>query len=312
MNVRRDQLQPEKITAQGRFDLSAEILPHLGANLVSLQVEGREYIFWDDTELPDDEHFLGGFTMFPTPCRLAGSTYEFEGRRIEQRKHGEPVSTHGLVRDEPMAFEHFGDRLVCSLEIKPGHPVYEGFPYHCRLQVEHALQERGLKVSFEVENLDTRPLPCGYGIHPFWRIQGTRREVSVRIPCERTLELAELIPTGRSFSLAGTELDLREWRNIESLFIDNIFWPRRPGDTAGIRFEAAGMRLQISAADCFPHMIVYAPEGEDFLCVENLTTSPNAPNLCAAGFAEVANMLVVAPGAKAGGWISYEFFPLTD
>lgn len=43
MNVRRDQLQPEKITAQGRFDLSAEILPHLGANLVSLQVEGREF-----------------------------------------------------------------------------------------------------------------------------------------------------------------------------------------------------------------------------------------------------------------------------
>ena len=52
-------------------------------------------------------------------------------------------------------------------------------------------------------------------------------------------------------------------------------------------------------------MIVYAPKGKPFVCVENLTTCPNAPNLVAAGKGDVASMLVVAPGKKAEGWIRY-------
>ena len=61
-------------------------------------------------------------------------------------------------------------------------------------------------------------------------------------------------------------------------------------------FKDQGRRLRIEAGDCFPHMIVYAPEGAPFVCVENLTTCPNGPNLLTAGKGDLANVLVGKPG----------------
>jgi len=305
------QLVPERISRHGTdFPFTVRVTPGLGANLVSFEVDGIELIHWDTSTLPDENNFTGAFTMFPTPCRLDNCSYDFEGQHIVQRKRDEDVFIHGLVRDEMMAFETDCDRITCWLDITPEHPVYEGFPYSCRFTVEHELHAHGLTVRFRVRNNDTRNIPCGYGIHPYWRIHGDRADVIVRIPCDRTLDLANLVPTGRSSSVAGTDLDLREGRNIDGLFIDNVFWPRQPGDSAEVLFRAIAKRLVIEAGDNFPHMIVYAPEGKPFLCVENLTTTPNAPNLVTAGHADVASMLIVPPGESVEGWIKYSVLPM--
>jgi aldose 1-epimerase len=301
-------LEPVTIEREGAFSIRAAVTPRFGANLVSLRVDGAELIHWDPKAfLAGDADLTGAFNMFPTPCRLANSRYAFDGRDIVQTKRGEPEPIHGLVRDEPFAFKAGRDRIVSSLTIDPNHPVYEGFPFSCVLAIEHALHETGLTVRFALENMDSRIIPFGYGIHPHWRIQGRREDVAVRIPCAHALDLQDLIPTGSVASVEGTALDLREWTGIGDLFIDNAFWKRAPGTTANVLFEAVGKRMVIEASDNFPHMIVYVPEGEPFFCVENLTTCPNAPNLATAGHGELANMLVAAPGQVVEGWIKYTF-----
>ncbi len=303
--ITEEQLRLETISRTGPYELSAQVTPKCGANLVSFKVDGVELIYWDGLAPQADDAFTGAFNMFPTPCRLADSSYEFEGKRIAQKKGGEDVFIHGLVRDEVMAYRNDGGQISSWLEITPEHPVYEGFPFKCTFTVTHALHETGLTVSFALQNHDGCNIPFGYGIHPFWRLQGQRQDVSVRIPCDHILELADLVPTGRYLPVAGTELDLREARNIEHLFIDNAFWKRAPGAAAELVLDAIGKKIIIEASDNFPHMIVYAPEGKPFLCVENLTSCPNAPNLVTAGKGEVANMLVAAPGQTVTGWIKY-------
>lgn len=306
------QLLPQTIARRERFGLSAQVTPKLGANLISFKVNGTELIYWDETGSVTKDGFTGAFNMFPTPCRLDNCSYEFEGKKIVQKKRGKEVSIHGLIRDEIMEWRNDADSITSWLDITPKHPVFEGFPFKCTFSITHALHENGLTVKFKVQNNDSCNIPFGYGIHPFWRIQGQRRDVSVRIPCDYILELKDLVPTGNYLPVEGTELDLRILRSIEKFFIDNAFWKRKPGDTAEVVFKAIGKRVIIEASDNFPHMIVYAPEGKPFLCVENLTTCPNAPNLVSAGKREVAGMLIVPPGKVTEGWIKYSIEPIKD
>lgn len=297
--------EPQSIARRGAFDLRAQVTPLYGANLVSFSVDGSELIFWDPKGLLAGRTFTGAFNMWPTPCRLANCSYPFEGRKIVQRKHGEDLFIHGLVRDESMQFRNDGDSITSWVEIGPGHAAYEGFPFRCVFRVTHALHESGLTISYEVENRDTRNLPFGFGVHPFWRIHGSRRDMVLRIPCDYTLELKDLVPTGNVEKVEGTKLDLRKPRHIDKFFVDNAFWKRNPGDTAEVLFSALGKRMTIEASDEFAHMIVYAPARKKFVCVENLTACPNAQNLAAVGKKDVAGLTVVPAGQKAGGWIKY-------
>lgn len=303
--VTKDRLVPETIHGNGRLKLTAQITPRLGANLISFTANGRELLFWNPRALLAGKHWSGAFNMFPTPCRLANCSYTFEGRKIRQRKNGEDVFIHGLIRNESMECRNDGNAITSWIDIEPGHPVYEGFPFACRFSISHILDDSSLTVRFRVKNNDSRNLPFGYGIHPYWRIQGRRKDVLVRVPCDNTLDLTDLVPTGGYTSVDRTDLDLRALRSLERLNADNIFWPRKPGDTAEIVLKAARLKIDIAAGNNFKHMIVYSPTRRPFVCVENLTSSPNAPNLVTAGKGETATMLVVKPGKTEEGWVKY-------
>lgn len=302
-----DDLQPETLeaTVEGRA-ISLSILPRMGANLVSFRVDGREFVHFDAGRiLANREDMTGAFQMFPTPCRLTGSKYPFAGREILQRKGGEDVFIHGLVRDEPFASCQTDSSIVSHLDITPSHPVYEGFPFAGRLTTTHRIIPKGMELSFAFENRGDSPAPVGYGLHPFWRLPGKRSDVMVKIPTDNITELVDLLPTGKLLPVAGTDYDWREWRSLEGVEIDAVFYPKPAEATAGIRFLDEGLQLTLQASPNLRHMICYAPAGQPFVCLENLTCTPDDPNLYAAGFAEVSGMAIVPPGDVWSGWIRY-------
>ena len=300
-------LVPESLEATlGGHKAAIEVLPRMGANLVSFQVDGREFIHFDaERVLANSENMTGAFQMFPTPCRLTGSRYSFGGREILQRKHGQDVFIHGLVRDEPFATTRGRDAITSTLDITGDHPVYDGFPFPGRLTTVHRLIPRGLELSFTFENRGQSPAPVGYGLHPFWRIPGERGDVMAKIPTDNTMELVNLIPTGKLLPVAGTDCDWREYRSLEGVEIDAVFYPRSPGAVAGLRFVEEGIVLKFEASDNMRHMICYAPAGQPFVCLENLTCTPDAPNLYNAGFHEESGLSIVDPGERWSGWIRY-------
>lgn len=298
-------MKTEVIARHTPFSVSARVAPECGANLISLKLDGSEFIYWDEAGFLADGAFTGAFNMFPTPCRLADCSYEFEGGKVIQRKRGKDVFIHGLIRDEAMECRNEGAKITSTLEITPSHPIFEGFPFKCSFSVIHELHATGLTVAFKAQNNDSCNIPFAYGIHPFWRIHGRRKDVWLKIPCDNILELENLVPTGRYSPVDGTDFDLRELKSIENLFIDNVFWKREAGESAEIVFKAIGKKIIIEASAVFQHVIVYAPEGKPFVCVENLTSSPNAQNLAAAGKNDVAGLLIAAPGKSVEGWIRY-------
>jgi len=303
-------LEGEKLEAMiGGHRVGIEVLPRMGANLISFRVDGREFIHFDAARLMAEEpHMTGCFHMFPTPCRLGRSRFTFEGREIVQRKRGEEVTIHGLVRDETFEVTRSGLELVATLEFDQSHPVHEGFPFPGQVSVRYALVERGVEVSFSYHNRGERNAPVGYGIHPFWRLPANRATVQVKVPCEFRLELDDPVsqlPTGKLIPVGGTKYDLREYRSLADLFIDDVFYPRNPGGEAELVFADEGLRVRIEASPNMRHMICYSPEGRDFVCVENLTCAPDAQNLYAKGYQEVSGLSIVAPGEMMEAWVRY-------
>lgn len=282
-----------------------EVLWRLGANLSSLKIDGRELIYFSKETLLKEGEYTGCFMMFPTPCRLTDSKYTFGGKDILQRKHGKDIFIHGLVRDETFEVSVTEDSLICSIEIDKNHPVYEGYQFPCRFSVEFNLLESGLEIKFCFVNTGTEDAPFGFGLHPFWIIPGERKDLYVQVPCDQTLDLVNLMPTGETTPVEGTNLDLRKYTSLDGVDIDNAFLGRDHNGEHGIEYRGLGQKMTIESADIFEHMIVYAPSGKSFVCVENLTCTPDAPNLYSRGFEKLSGLKVAKPGEKLQGWIRY-------
>jgi len=285
------------------------VLPRMGANLISFEVDGREFVHFDAKRvLSDSRQMTGCFHMFPTPCALGKGRYTFGGREIIQQKDGEVISNHGLLRDEVFAISRGDGELIASLEWAKGDSVFEGFPWPGRAEIRYRLIERGLEVTFIFENRGTSSAPVGYGIHPFWQFTCDRADVLVRVPAEYHLVLDNYVdqnPTGELLPVAGTKYDLRQPRLLTDLFIDDVFWPRPEGECAEVIFPGEGLKLRIEASPNMRHLVCYSPEGRPFVCIEDLTSAPDAQNLYAKGYEELSGLTIVEPGERMEAWVRY-------
>ena len=87
--------------------------------------------------------------------------------------------------------------------------------------------------------------------------------------------------------------------------MDNAFCDRIAGGEHGIQYKDLGKKLTLDASDIFEHMITYAGEGDCFVCMENLTCTPDAPNVYAKGYEDVSGLKVVSPGQTIEGAVKY-------
>lgn len=304
--ITEDMLERETLRAsKGGHDIEFAVLPLAGAHLASFAVDGRELLHFSREAFLERGPTTGSFVMFPTPCRLTDCKYVFDGREVLQRKGGEDVDIHGLIRDEAVDVERGDEYLAVGFEIEPGHSVHEGYPFTCALTFRYEIIDAGLQFSFRYENRGDRSAPFGLGVHPFWKLDPERGDNFIRVPCSHSMAEVELYPTGELDPVEDTALDLRDWTSLAGVEMDTAFCGRISGRPGGLERRHAGARIAIDASPEFTHMISYAPPGQPFVCIENLTCSPDAPNVFARGYREASGLVVVAPGESYSGWVTW-------
>jgi galactose mutarotase-like enzyme len=119
-------------------------------------------------------------------------------------------------------------------------------------------------------NPGAEALPVAFGFHPYLRIPGIpRRQWAVAFPVRHRLVLDDrLIPTGAIepvVPLAGAVGD-RTW--------DDAFERVEPGSR--FRLSGAGRTIEVAYGDGFSFAQIFAPPGQEYLCVEPMTARPNA------------------------------------
>ncbi len=298
------------LTRGGGQPMEARVATWAGANLAGLSYRGVELILSPDTVKNFDGQRLGMPVLYPTPCRVPAGVFSFRGREFRFPINRGENHIHGLVRDIPWGYDtpEVGDGAVtftCRMEFAPGSTVYGYFPIEHTLELTYVLDGEGLKISYHLVNRDSEPLPYGFGLHPYWNIPGSREDVYLTVLNDSTMDLDGFIPSGGLKAVEGTHLDLRVARPMSQVEMDDIYFPASPTAPATLEWRKEDVKLTLTHSPEFTHLIVYAPPGEDFVCVENMTAAPNAHNLFAGGHERVSGLRVVPPGAEAGGWVKF-------
>jgi len=294
----------------GASPLVARIAPQSGANLYSLQYEGRELL-----HVPQSLDKLPGFrygtpVLYPTPNRVAGGKFTFEGRSFDFGLNDGDRFLHGLVHsvpweyDQPKADER-GASVLTYLDFSPGGPLHRLFGFDHRLSLKFTVDSLGVRFDYAVENRDSLSLPYGIALHPYFIYLGAREETYLTVPARGHMQAVNLMPTGVVEPLEAGPYDLSGGRPLSELDLDDVYIGMVPEKPAFIEYRDAGVKITLKASARFTHMVVYTQQ-PSFFCVENQTCSTDAHNFYARGLKDVSHLLLVPPGGTDTGWIHFQ------
>jgi aldose 1-epimerase len=241
-------------------------------------------------------------TLFPYPGRLPGMTFSWQGRDYPQEAgdpHGNAI--HGFVLRRPWrVLEQSATRVVGEFHAWRDDPsLRERWPADFRIQAEYALHASSLALRYTIDNPDSQPLPCGFGIHPYFHVPlggAQAAECIVRLPVSSRWELADMLPTGSRIELEDAAA-YQSGQAFGGLKLDDVFSgiPFRGEDAhASIADPGSGRTMWLAFDRQFRECVVYTPPHREAICIEPLTCAPAAAWLGEQGID--AGWRLLAPG----------------
>ncbi len=231
-----------------------------------------------------ERKFMGIPFLHPWANRLGGFGYRAGGHQVTLERSsplllldsgGLPI--HGVLtasRDwslQELAAEAGGARLLASFDFdRP--ELLAAFPFRHRIDMEIELAEGVLEVRTILSAVADDAVPIAFGFHPYLQIPGSARsEWEVSFPVRRRLLLNDdLIPTGETEAAAplGGAIGDRTW--------DDAF--DRIGQPGRFEVRGGGRAIAVEYGDGYPVAQIFAPPGEDYVCIEPMTAPANALN----------------------------------
>lgn len=298
--------------------LEARVAPAAGGNLFSLKVGEDELLVQPPSLAELAMSPAGTPILYPMPNRVRDGKMEFEGRRFEFTPNNGPNFIHGLVRRRPWQSEapavdrKTGASARIWIDWDAAQPEFSLFPIEHRLSVTYTLSRQGVRIAYAVENRSQSRLPYGFGLHPWFRVPGERKDVFLRVPAARRMEAIEKLPSGKLLPVNGSVFDLRQPTSLEALDLDDVYFGMTPSAIPSFEWRDRRVRVTLGASREFTHLVVFTPPGRSTFCIENQTSSTDAHNLHARGLTREAHLLIVPPGKTSRGTVDWKISRLPD
>jgi aldose 1-epimerase len=266
-------------------DAQLGIVPSLGSALSHWRL-GALDILRPGSRANRDPLRLASFVLAPFSNVIDGGGMHFRGEFFPAVPNhpAEPLPIHG---DAWLASWHV-DRVsdVCA-ETHHLHDGKQGFPFAYLVRQQIELDETMLRISLALHNADTRPMPAGLGIHPYFRRHGgTRLQAPHRGRWTRSGVTAD-----KRFLLAGELPD----ETIDDCFAGwcgfaQLTWPNgaRPNEAVQITIQSSAIATAV---------VVFSPLGADFVCVEPVSNVSDGFNAYARGTPDTG-VCVLEPGTS--------------
>ena len=285
-------------------DLAVDIAPHVGASLTAF-TRGPEHILRETplTALSDKTPTLTGcYPMIPFSNRVADARVTFGGKTFDlDRNFGEsPHAIHGNAWQRDWTVDEAGpSEALLSLDHDPSEGTRaREWPFAYRAEQRFVLEPDALSITIRLENRDTRPMPAGFGLHPYFDKAGANLQFSAEKVWQSD---TRLLPSERTDVPAGW--DCHEFRTVDEMAaVDHLFegW----GGVAEIHYPARNLSIRIIAEPVFAKLVVFRADERSFFAVEPVTHIVDAVNR----MDTVADhgMRVLAPGEAMAGTIRFE------
>jgi len=246
----------------------AELRPEIGGSLAALRWRGIDVL----RAMPEgstEPLEASCFPLVPYANRIRDGRFGWQGRDVRLRANfpPEPHSLHGLGWQAPWDIVSQAGFKVAMLHSYAGNG---GWPWAYDAEQRIRLGDQGCAITLDLTNRADTPMPCGVGLHPYFR---RRPETRVTFEAGGMLELdAGLIPTGE---IAGPAR-FADWHGGTALpprTVDHCFC--RWDGAAQIEDGLVTIRMTARGAS-FVH--VYAPADGSALCLEPVSHAPDAVN----------------------------------
>ena len=244
------------ITIQNRW-LTA-CFQELGAELKSLQYEGREYIWGGDPAV-----WAGSCPLlFPICGALKEDAYILDSGRYTLKRHG-------FARNSLFAVENTtADAVTFCLKDSEG--TRAAYPFAFQLLVTYRLVERALQVTYEVINRDANPMYFSIGSHEGYLCPEGIEEYEIHFPEAETLAAYRL-----EDNLVGdtTEPVMEDSHILPLRYADfdadaRIFKTHR-SRSVQLRRKDGGRAVQVTFEGC-PYLLLWTKPGAaaPYICIE--------------------------------------------
>ena len=255
--------------------LSVGILPETGGALAYLKYHDKDIL--RSTKIPEAEaNFTSLFPMLPYASFIQDSRFPYFGitRLVSKNCVFSKFPMHGDVWRSALQIDsHNQTDTVLSYK----HYKKEGFPFSYTAKIEYKLRDNCLQINLTLQNDSALPMPYGMGIHPFFKKE-TDTLLIFDAPKiwyrgdDPILGHPYTVPNHLNFKNGlpvpgnGTDISFGSWNS-----------------QATIVYPGQNVAIEIQADRNFRHLILYAPKGKDFFCLEPVTNTPDAFNLASLG-----------------------------
>ncbi len=290
------------------YGSKAKILPGLGFNCYGFSVAssaGPVDVLWSAPDFTDGTAkptSSGIPLLFPFAGRIHGTTFHFQGQEYTlEEGDGQGNAIHGFVFNRPWRVtDRTQDRVVGQFQASvDDESLEERWPADFRITAEYRIAGNTLSGEYLIENPDDKPLPFGFGTHPYFRVPlggSSAADCVVKIPVGTSWELADLLPTGETGVTPAVE-QLAAGMPVGEMKLDNVFGELEFENhrlAASIHDPHSGRTLSQSFDDQFTACVVFNPPHREAVCIEPYTTIPDPFTLREHG--HDPHLRILAPG----------------
>jgi len=268
------------LTAIDRYQLacgtSYAVARGWGCNLISWIVDGQELMYCPDDLPAAATKITGGGNpiLFPSVGRtwdLSSGTPVPGKYRIRGSDAIYHMPNHGIVFLSE--FERTGrvespDLIAATYTLRvPERVRKENYPFEVDLVQSFAMKPDRVELSARIVNSGSGPAPVAFGYHPYFRISNRERDgVEIRLPATEEILLTPdtVLPTGETRPFDGV-LKLAAGRNYDNLFSGLA------GRRMSLVDRKAGRTIHVDFDQATELLVVYAPDGSEFVCIEPWT-----------------------------------------
>ncbi|MEM1009093.1 MAG: aldose 1-epimerase [Myxococcota bacterium] len=294
------------------FGSEATFWVDVGHTCADLRLQGVPVLFCPYTreQYASSDSLAGIPFLHPWANRLSSSCWRFQETFVTlssqtpclRDAYNRPL--HGLCLKTPawkLRREPDGPELrLCRLDSgfhsrllwTPEHPDFEAFPFHHDVEMQVQLHNGLLRITTTVRNLDCKTMPVGFGFHPYFSFAGYKRaQITLSLCAQRMWLLnAELLPTGMSVPIE--QFHPTPWAlPLQDVELDHLFSVgkghpeqvavKRTSQTIGQAATRFGIHFPdavvwVNFEQGYDFAVLYAPSGQDFVCIEPMTVPSNA------------------------------------
>lgn len=313
-------MTPPLVLRDAASGSEARIATHLGFNCYGFDAHVGERIvrvLEAADDFPSDKHRPSAYgipILFPFPNRIEVGKYSWDGKdyhlpegAVNYDRFGNAI--HGFCLDRPWRVLRSGPSFALAafhLSVDaPDRAQY--WPADFLIEVRYEVLRATLRADVRIVNPSDKPLPWGFGTHPYFKLplspESSVGRCTVEAPVSELWELDGFFPTGRRVPIPE-EKNLADIPYADQLQSDDVYAGVRSIDgtiESVIIDEQAGLQITQRTPSEYRELVAFTHPRGGSICLEPYTCVTNAINLAARGVD--TGLHVLAPGGEYRTWI---------